>query len=247
MINNLFCGLKECYFLPFSCFLRCHFLICPFWEHGKVIWKLNMVLQFSDLFRSILPIKAWRGGEFGGEWSEMKSLSCVRLFVTPWTVAHQAPLSMVFSRQGYWSGLPFPSPGDLPDPGIEPGSPALQADALPSEPPGKAESLYCSPESVATLFICYVCVCALGHIQHWNCTDCSPWSSSVHGIFQARILEQGCHLLLQEIFMTQGSKLHLLCLHWQADYHCATHIPMQNKVKKKATKTHCLLHTSFGS
>ena len=62
----------------------------------------------------------------------------VRLFATPWTVAYQAPLSMGFSRQECWSGLPFPSPGDLPDPGIEPGSPALQADALPSEPPGKA-------------------------------------------------------------------------------------------------------------
>ena len=55
----------------------------------------------------------------------------------PWTVAHQAPLSMGFSRQEYWSGLPFPSPGDLPNPGIKPGSPALQADPLPSEPPGK--------------------------------------------------------------------------------------------------------------
>ena len=56
---------------------------------------------------------------------------------TPWTVAYQAPQSTDFSRQEYWSGLPFPSPGDLPDPGIEPGSPALQADALPSESPGK--------------------------------------------------------------------------------------------------------------
>ena len=55
--------------------------------------------------------------------------------MTPWTVAYQAPPSVGFSRQEYWSGLPFPSPGDLPDPGIEPGSPALQADALPSEPP----------------------------------------------------------------------------------------------------------------
>ena len=67
----------------------------------------------------------------------MKSLSRVRLFVTPWTVAYQAPPSMGFSRQEYWSGLSFPSPGDLPNPGIEPGSPSLQADALPSEPPGK--------------------------------------------------------------------------------------------------------------
>ena len=54
-------------------------------------------------------------------------------FATSWTVACQAPLSMGFSRQEYWSGLPFPSPGDLPDPGIEPGFPALQADSLPTE------------------------------------------------------------------------------------------------------------------
>ena len=56
---------------------------------------------------------------------------------TPWTVAYQAPLFMGFSRQEYWSGLPFPSPGDFPDPGIEPGSLALQADALPAELQGK--------------------------------------------------------------------------------------------------------------
>ena len=67
----------------------------------------------------------------------VRSLSRVRLFATPWTVACRAPLSVGFSRQGYRSGLPFPFPGDLPDPGITPGSPALQADALPSEPPGK--------------------------------------------------------------------------------------------------------------
>ena len=62
---------------------------------------------------------------------KVKSLSRVRLFATPWTVTHQAPPSMGFSRQEYWSGLPFPSPGDLSNPGIEPGSPALQADVLP--------------------------------------------------------------------------------------------------------------------
>ena len=67
----------------------------------------------------------------------MKSLSCVQLFATPWTVAYQAPPSMGFSRQGYLSGVPFPSPGDLPNWGIKPGSPALQADSLLSEPPGK--------------------------------------------------------------------------------------------------------------
>ena len=67
----------------------------------------------------------------------VKLLGCVQLCATPWTVAYQAPPSMEFSRQEYWSGLPFPSPEDLPDPGIELKSPALQADALPSELPGK--------------------------------------------------------------------------------------------------------------
>ena len=65
------------------------------------------------------------------------SLSRVRLFATPWTVAHQALLSMGLSRQEYWSGLPFPSPGELPDPGIKPVSPELHTDSLPSEPSGK--------------------------------------------------------------------------------------------------------------
>ena len=65
------------------------------------------------------------------------SLSLVPLFVTPWTVAYQVLPPMGFSRQEYWTGLPFPSPGDLSKAGIEPGSPALQADALPSESPGK--------------------------------------------------------------------------------------------------------------
>ena len=77
----------------------------------------------------------------------VKSLSRVRLFATPWTVAYQAPLSMGFSRQQYWSGLPFLSQGDLPDLGIEPGSPSLQTDALQSEPPGKSSYISLSPFS----------------------------------------------------------------------------------------------------
>ena len=68
---------------------------------------------------------------------KVKSLSRVRLFVTPWTVALQPPLSIGFSGQEYWSGLLFSSPGDLPDPGIKPWSLELQANSLPSEPPGK--------------------------------------------------------------------------------------------------------------
>ena len=67
---------------------------------------------------------------------KLKSLSCVQLFAIPWTVAHQASPCMGFSSQEYWSGLPFPSPGDLPNPGIKFGSLTLQAEALPSEPPG---------------------------------------------------------------------------------------------------------------
>ena len=77
----------------------------------------------------LFMIMSWR--------SEVKLFSRVQLFATPWTVAYQAPQSMEFFRQEYWSGLPFPSPGDLSNPGIEPGSPALQADASPSEPPQK--------------------------------------------------------------------------------------------------------------
>ena len=69
--------------------------------------------------------------------TEVKSFSRVQLFATPWTVAYQAPPSLGISRQKYWSGFPFPSPGDLPNPGIKARSPALQADTLPSEPPGK--------------------------------------------------------------------------------------------------------------
>ena len=93
-------------------------------------------------------------------------LSCARFFATPWTVTLQASLSMGFSRQEYWSGLPFPPPGDLPNPGIKPQSPALQADPLPSQPPGKPyynpdvsrgsiamSSVVCLP----TLFLPFVC------------------------------------------------------------------------------------------
>ena len=72
----------------------------------------------------------------------VKLLSHVQLFVTPWTVAYQAPPSMKFSKQEYWNGLPFPSPGDLPNPGIKPRSPTLQADALLSELQGKPQC-YC--------------------------------------------------------------------------------------------------------
>ena len=71
--------------------------------------------------------------------SESVGRSVASVSAIPQTVFHQAPLFMEFPRQEYWSALPFPSPGDLPDPGIEPRSPALHADSLPSEPSGKPQ------------------------------------------------------------------------------------------------------------
>ena len=89
-------------------------------------------------------------------------LSLVRLFATPWTVVHQAPLFMGFSRQEYWSGLPFPFPGDLPDPGIKPGSLSLQADSLLSEPSGKPQGTRIGKQK--SLISSWVCIgCILGH------------------------------------------------------------------------------------
>ena len=71
------------------------------------------------------------------EFCSVQSLSHVQVFVTPWTIAHQSPLSMGFSRQEYWSGFPFPTPGDLSKPGMKPASPVLAGKFLPLSPPGK--------------------------------------------------------------------------------------------------------------
>ena len=76
------------------------------------------------------------------EYTESEFTQSCPTLCDPWTVAHQVPPSMGFSRQEYWSGLPFPSPGDLPNPGIKPRSPTLQADALTSAPPGKPQKKY---------------------------------------------------------------------------------------------------------
>ena len=102
----------------------------------------------------------------------------------PQTAAYQAPPSLGFSRQEHWSGLPFPSPGDLPNPGIEPGSPALQADALPSEPPG---NLYLLADYL--IIACVPAKSLQSCLTLCDPMDCSPPGSSVHGILQARILE----------------------------------------------------------
>ena len=113
----------------------------------------------------------------------VQSLSHIHLFATPWTVAHQAPLSMEFSQQEYWSGLPFPSAGGLPDPGIKPGSLALQADSLDlshqgspnkqpftemRKSPQRLRRSICFGEwkSVISLRpVRFTCVCSISHVQ----------------------------------------------------------------------------------
>ena len=112
---------------------------------------------------------------------KVKSLGHVRILATPWTVARQAPLSMGFSRQEYWSGWPFPSPGDLPDPGIEPRSPALQADALTSGPPGKPSTAAKSRQSCPTLC----------DPMDGGPSGSRPWDSP------GKHTGVGCHFLLQ--------------------------------------------------
>ena len=105
------------------------------WTHVPCIGR--QILYYWDTREAQIYVCVCVCVKYIKVWKKVKSLSCVQLFATPRTVAYQAPQSMEFSRQEYWSGLPFPSLGDLPNPGIKPRSPALQADALPSEPPGK--------------------------------------------------------------------------------------------------------------
>ena len=116
--------------------------------------------------------------------------SCPTL-ATRQTVACQAPLCMGFSRQEYWSGLPFPSPRDLPDPGIESGSPALQVDSLLTELRGKP---WLCVYSINVIFFHFpmgcVYLCAQLCLILCDLMDCSPSGSSVHGIIQARILNR---------------------------------------------------------
>ena len=111
-----------------------------------------------------------------------QSFNCMQLFATPWTISHQAPLPMEFSRQEYWSELPFPSPGCLPNPGIEPRSPALWADSLPSDIFLGNHFLKCinlifdmKSESEVAQSCPTLC----------DPVDCSPPGFSIHGIFQA--------------------------------------------------------------
>ena len=113
---------------------------CQEWERPEVgslsLPNVSHIYTISMNF-PFLPVKVINISFIPKVKVKVKSLSRVRLSATPWTVAQQAPPSMGFSRQEYWSGLPFPFLGDLPDLGIKPRSPALQTDSLLSEPPGK--------------------------------------------------------------------------------------------------------------
>ena len=146
---------------------------------------------------------------------KVKSLNRVSLFTTPWTVDRQAPPSMEFSRREDWSGLPLPYPRDLPDPGIKPRSPALQVDALQSEPPGKRKgwrASYCKAsrrhESRPGMWCSQAQACSFGRrhglsfpgssvtkekvkvkVAQSCLTLCDPMDYTVHEILQARILE----------------------------------------------------------
>ena len=116
----------------------------PLLSHKLKKWNLaicnNMDGPMGYYIKWKKVIQSQTSYDFIYEW--VKSLSHVRLFATPWTVAYQAPPSMGYFRQEYWSGVPFPSPGDLPDPGIEPRAPTVQVDALTSEPPRKPSIVY---------------------------------------------------------------------------------------------------------
>ena len=95
----------------------------------------------------------------------LSGFSCAPLCVMLWTVAREAPLSMAFSRQEHWRALPFPPPGDLPDPEIEPRSPVFQADALTFEPPGKPITRFTVPQTMLQRTSLSLCIRALGWVS----------------------------------------------------------------------------------
>ena len=133
------------------------------------------IVQLSHPYMTTGKTIALTRQTFVGKVMKGKSLSRVRLFATPWTVAHQASPSMGFSRQEYWSGLSFPSPGDLLHPGIEPRSLALQADALPSEPQGIAKVSVAVCIHTHTHTHIYTCVQDKGIVSSKCCCLCKRW------------------------------------------------------------------------
>ena len=164
----------------------------------------------------------------------VQSLSCVHLFVTPWTVVHLAPLSKGFPRQEFCSRLSFPSPGNLPYPGIEPTFPALAGGFFTTEPPGPRHFLTWFKFHDQSKSIIANTLNSLGQISicilFFLLFRCPVESNSLqpHGLQPARLLWPwdflgknsgvGCHFLLQGIFPTRGSNPHLL--HWKSVLYC---------------------------
>ena len=153
-------------------------------------------------------------------------ISCfshVPLFATPWTATHQAPLSMGFSRQEYWSSLPCPPPGDLSDPGMEPTSPV--SPALPGRFfTTSATSLINKCLLNAYWFQALVCVCTQSCLTLYDPMDYSPPGYSAQGTFQARILEW-IAISSSSGFSWPRAPTHLSCgscIGRQILYHCAT-------------------------
>ena len=131
---------------------------------------------------------------------KVKLLSRVRLFVTLWTLTYQVPPSIEFSRKEYWSGLPFPSPGNLPNRGIEPGSPTLWADTLPSEPPGKPEleptMLQNLGQSTDRSFYCWPFPLFPPTSSLRNLITCPSWAEESWYILCTRNISKELHLLV---------------------------------------------------
>ena len=161
---------------------------------------------------------------------KVDSLSHVWLFATPWTVVYQAPLSMLFSRQEYWSGLPFPSPRDLPDPGIKPRSPTLQADALTYAAAAAAKSLQSCPTLCDPM-------------------DGSPPGSPVPEILQPRTLEwvaiSFSNAWKWKVKMKSLSHVRLFTTPWTAAYQAP--LSMDCPGRSTGVGCHCLLRLTSES
>ena len=152
-------------------------------------------------------------------WETVKSLSRVRLFVTPRTVAYHAPPSMGYSRQEYWSGLPFPSPGDLPDPGIEPRSPAFQADTLPSEPPQKPVHSMVLGNCIIKCIHHYSIIHSSFTVLKISCSAYSPplpWTPGNHYLcFSVSLPFPGYYIVGIMQYIDLSDWLFHLVLHWR--------------------------------